>query len=153
MVFGFGKKKKEKEFPEFPKLPPKMPESPRYESPIREMEEPEEMPQEPIPIRKPIFEALPPMREPIVEPIREEMRESVFPETPTRQPVYIKLSKYKSAVKSIKEIHAKLQEAEKTLAQILEIKAKEDAEIEKWREEITSIKNRLMEVDKDLFEA
>jgi len=155
MVFGFGKKKKDREFPEFPRLPPKMPEGPRYESPIQNMEEQEEIPQEPIriPVRKPIFESLSPIREPFMEPLREEMQASVFQETSVRQPVYIKLSKYKAAVKSIRDIHLKLQEAEKILAQIIEIKAKEDEEIEKWREDITSIKNRLMEVDKNLFEA
>lgn len=147
-LFGILKKKK-KEFPEFPKLPTKMPELPKYESPIKEIpEEPEPLR---IPIRKPIFAPLPRLPE-----VREEPREEISTLPPMREaptePVYVKLSKYKAAVKLIKEINARLLEAERTLANLTEVKNKESAEIRRWQEELNSIKTKLMEVDKNLFE-
>ena len=142
-LFGFLKKEQRKEFPAFPKLP----QLPKYESPLKEFKpEPLEEPVS-IPIRKtPVFRPFPSFE----QSFREEM--PVSREAP-REPIYVKLSKYREAVKLIKDINARLQEAEKILSQLTDIKEKENTEIEKWQEEITSIKNKLMEVDKNLFEA
>ena len=147
-VFDFLKKGKKKEFPAFPKLPHRIPQLPKYESPLKEFRAPIEPPTQPI-VKTPIPIRLPPIREPLIrEPFREE---PPIPRSP--QPIYIKLSKYKLAVAKIKEINLKLQEAEKTLSELTEIKVREDAEIAKWQQEIASIKGKLMEVDKNLFEA
>lgn len=136
-VFDFLKKKKE--FPEFPRISPKIPRIPTYESPLKEFKS---APQEEFtfPERKPIFE-LPPV-------VREEI-----PRMQEKQHIFVKLTKYREAVRLVKEINDKLQESEKILSHLLEIEAKEDAEIEKWKEELSSIKTKLMEIDRNLFEA
>lgn len=145
-LFKFLKKEK-KEMPKFPRLPARLPQLPRYESPLKEIGPriPEKV-LEPfkIPVRVP---TLKPATFPSKPPAPEE------PERAVKEPVYVKLSKYRQAVKLIKEINTKLAESEKILAQLTDIKNKQDAEIAKWQEEITSIKNKLMEVDKNLFEA
>lgn len=140
-VFDFLKKKKE--FPEFPRLPAKTPRIPTYESPLKEFKTPEEFT---FPERKPVFELPPVVREEIPRVVREEIPRE-------KQPIFVKLAKYREAVRLVKEINDKLQESEKILSHLLEIEAKEDAEIEKWKEELSSIKTKLMEIDRNLFEA
>lgn len=142
-VFDFLKKKKE--FPEFPRLPAKTPRIPTYESPLKEFKTPEEFA---FPERKPVFELPPVAREEIPRVAREEI-----PRMQEKQPIFVKLTKYREAVRLVKDINDKLQESEKILSRLLEIEAKEDAEIEKWKEELSSIKTKLMEIDRNLFEA
>ncbi len=68
------------------------------------------------------------------------------------KPIYIKIDKYKSAMKTLAEIKARLTEAEKILSNLQKIKNEEDQEFENWRTDIEQIKQRLLSVDKTLFE-
>ncbi len=68
------------------------------------------------------------------------------------EPIYVRLEEYRKAVKNIAMIRDKLDNAEELLTEILQIKKEEDDQISAWHKEITEIKNKLMEVDKDLFE-
>lgn len=69
-----------------------------------------------------------------------------------QKPIYIKIEKYKAAMKTLAEIKARLTEAEKILNNLQKIKNEEDQEFENWRNDIEQIKQKLLSVDEKLFE-
>lgn len=131
----FSRKKK----PELKKLP----DFPTYESQLKSIGErpfPKiEMPASMHPIEEHEFDM--PIRKPAFEPIGQE------------KPLFIKIEKYKAGIKNITEIKTKLAEAETILRNLNKIKAEEAEEIKLWEQDIENIKNKLLEVDKILFEA
>jgi len=119
--------KREKKLPELPPLPPlEEPEFPRYES------------RAPLPK----LPKLPPLR---TQPERREIRN-------TDEPVFVKIDKYKNAVSSLNDIQSKVKEAESAMKKLNELKELEDREMTHWHETIESIKDRLLIIDKKLFE-
>ena len=68
-----------------------------------------------------------------------------------REPVFIKLDKYKDAVEKFGEIKDKVQDIEDTLARIKEIKQREDEELKAWEEEVQMIKEKVANIDSSLF--
>ena len=127
-------------FPEFPKLP-------SYEQEIKPaapifppIEENKPMSEElNIPIRKPTFQ----------KPVEEE---SIKVHPAEEKPVFIKIEKYREALEKLSKIKEELGKVEERLSRIEEIQAKEDKEIESWRNDINSIKQKLLSVDSKLFE-
>ena len=121
--------------PELPKYEPeiKMPEIAQIKSAISESRS---MPSE-IPFRKPL-----PIK------IIEQPQKIVFEE----KPLFVKIDKYKEAINKIDQIKAKLREAEIILDELTKIKDKEDNEFNSWRADINDIKQKLLDVDKNLFE-
>lgn len=69
-----------------------------------------------------------------------------------QKPIYIKIEKYKAAMKTLAEIKARLTEAEKILNNLTKIKNEEDQEFETWRNDLEQIKQKLLSVDQKLFE-
>lgn len=123
-LFSRKKKPEVKKFPDFPS----------YESQLKPFDKPDlgaiPEPGLDIPTRKSSFQ----------KPIGEE------------KPLFVKVDKYRTAVRHIDEIKAKLAEAEKILRNLTKIKAEEEDEIKAWQEDIDDIKNKLMDVDRSLFE-
>jgi len=68
-----------------------------------------------------------------------------------KAPVFIKIDEYKDVVDVLHLIHNKITEAKKTLAQINELKNREDHELSTWHGEITEIEKRVDFIDKMLF--
>lgn len=133
---GLFRKKKPKieSLPEFPKLkesfPSYEPQLPRVEKPS-----PPITPKFRFPETKPVFE------------------EPTFRQKPVSGPLFVKIDKYKAAVKTIDDIKARLNEAEKILRNLNKINDEEQHELSEWQHDITEIKEKLLKVDKDLFEA
>jgi len=143
---GLFSKKQKKELPQFPRLPER-PSFPEYKQQITtpepfKMDLPEIEPEEEvqIPIRKP-------MPRPIAQPMPS------LPSTPSRQqPLFVKIDRYKAAIDALNDIKEKLAEAEDTLSKLNAIKLRESDEIVRWETEISGIKEKLMSIDKNLFE-
>lgn len=135
----FHKKEIKKSLPDFSRLP-ELPKLPSYEPEIKipEINEIKSAITPEIPVRKPQ-----PMR--IMEKQPEKM---VFEE----KPLFVKIDKYKEAIQTIDGIRAKLKEAEIILEELTKIKDKEDQEFNSWRADINDIKQKLLDVDKNLFE-
>lgn len=137
-LFDFGKKKK-KEFKglEKPSFPPL--DIPKFER-----------------TNFPEFEPTPISSSEIDIPVRKPMlpREPMFMEKETRAqgPLFVKISKYKSVLSQMDIIRARLKEAETVLDKLMEIKATEDREIEKWMSDLAEIKEKLISIDNSLFE-
>ncbi|MEK6952979.1 MAG: hypothetical protein AABX29_08250 [Nanoarchaeota archaeon] len=129
--------------PPLPKLPPPIAE-PVYEEPEQEPEyRAPELEEFQLPVRR----SLKPM---LGEPIN---RESFFREPSNdSKPIFVKLEKYKSAINTISELKKKIKEAEDLLSEIEQIKSQEDREISNWQKQVSDIKAKLLEIDRNLFE-
>ncbi len=143
---GLFSKKKKQELPQFPRLPEK-PSFPEYKQQMPSRPrlpeiEPEDNFQ--IPIRRPD------MPRPMPVPPRE--LAPTIPSSPGPQPLFVKIDRYKAAINALNEIKTKLSEAEATLSKLNAIKIREADEIARWENEISVIKERLMVIDKQLFE-
>ncbi len=138
-------RKKEK----LPELPPI--ELPSYEPILEKKEEkPETKPEE-----KPAAEELEiPVRKKIEKPERKE------PEPETREfeiekkegPLFVRIDKYKEALHSLEYIKNRIKEAEHVLDEIDRLRMEEARELEHWKNELKAIKDKLLGIDKKLFE-
>lgn len=68
------------------------------------------------------------------------------------QPIYIRLDKFQTTHGSLQDIKMKMEEIEKTIIKIKEVKEQEDKEIEEWERELQLVKARLESIDTNLFE-
>ena len=149
----FNRKKKEERsalpLPEFPKLPAET-NFPFYDEQLNEKKE-NSMP-------KPSFN----MTE-SYDFEREKDSESQFDEfTPRRspilierkddKPIFVKIDKYKEAVKTIESIRTKIEEAESLMKNLTRLREQEEKELQEWQSNLDDVKQKLMKVDKNLFE-
>lgn len=149
----FSKKKEEKpelpplKFPEFPKEP----KVPRFEPGISPAEaisiKQAVSPKLEIPIRKPMVRrpSAPSMERPAYEPHEEEVQKR-------GQTLFVKIERYKEAAAKMEHIKDKIIEAEKILRKLDEMKRKEDEELIKWHQDLDTIKEKILSVDRSLFE-
>jgi len=156
--------------PEFPRYP-SIPEYARYESQLREPEIPQyNYPEEVLPKLPPppIF----PAKSQWEIPKRSQFKTGIVPETeeftfrmpkeefesplmhkePSSDSIFVKLEDYKKSLENLRNIKERLRQAEKIIAEVVGLKAEEDKQLANWQQEITEIKSKLMEIDKDLFE-
>ena len=68
------------------------------------------------------------------------------------KPIYVKMEQYKSAMTQVDKIKALCNEADKALSSISKLRDEEDRELNKWQEEVDKIKDKILLVDKKLFE-
>jgi len=68
-----------------------------------------------------------------------------------REPIFVKIDKFKEAVESLETINKKIQELNDLMMKIKETRAREEEEITKWEMEIQEIKSRLTIIDQKLF--
>ncbi len=135
----FSKKRSEElELPKFPELPEE-PSFPSYEPEFADREEsPDEFG---IPERRPTFEARD--RAPLFESPE---RRSI------EKPIFVKIEQYKEALDNIDSIKTKVREAEELLSRLDQLRLQEDKELQNWHDNIARIKDKLISVDKKLFE-
>lgn len=68
------------------------------------------------------------------------------------KPLFVKIDKYKEAVNDLEHIKNRLREAEHLLDEIDRIRNEENKELESWRVEINKAKEKLLDIDRKLFE-
>lgn len=137
----FSPKKKDEpkvlsHLPEFPRLSEE-PKFPTYEPQFKQLPEERDVD---IPVRKPVFSP------------RQIDMESSRSSSIEEKPLFVKIDRYKEALSSINDIKNKLKEIESILSKLEEIKSEEDKELATWRDNIDTIKEKLISVDKRLFE-
>lgn len=151
----FSKKKEEKpelpplkfpEFPKEPKVPRYEPVSPAETTAIKQAVSP---PMLEIPIRKPMARRpvtypAAPMEAPY-EPREEEVQKR-------GQTLFVKIERYKEAAAKMEHIKEKIVEAEKILRKLDEMKRREDEELTRWHQDLNTIKEKILSVDRSLFE-
>ena len=68
------------------------------------------------------------------------------------EPLFIKLDTFESALSSFNEIKLRIHEIESLLRNIKEVKMKEEKELNEWEREVQTIKARLEQIDKEIFD-
>ena len=175
----FGKKKKEEKGEELP-LPPAPPRFPEMEEVKRAVSPPkeeffikpmpkmpflqmppslEDFPEAPL-TQKKVIEEIPPKelaREPreikpvrIIQPVMEMERISKL-RTKMKEPIFVKIEKFKDALASFEEIKEDLDNSFELLSKIKETREQEKEEIDNWEKEITEIKERIEDINSKLF--
>lgn len=67
------------------------------------------------------------------------------------EPVFVRIDKYKEALTLFNEIKKKVLEIEQLLRNIMEIKAREENQLQEWEQEILEAKAKLDSIDKTIF--
>ncbi|MBS3072794.1 hypothetical protein J4477_03100 [Candidatus Pacearchaeota archaeon] len=67
------------------------------------------------------------------------------------EPIFVKLEKYEGALSTFNEIRLRIGEIDSMLKDIREVKKREETELEEWENEIETIKARLDQIDKEMF--
>ena len=68
-----------------------------------------------------------------------------------KEPVFVKLDKFKDSVSKFDEIKTKINDIDSTLRKIKEIREKEDHELRAWEEKVQLIKEKVDNIDNSLF--
>jgi len=66
-------------------------------------------------------------------------------------PVFVKIDKFKDAMNNFEVIKKKLQESYSLLEKIKETRAKEEEELTQWAQELNTLKEKLLQIDKKIF--
>ena len=94
----------------------------------------------------------------ILEEKKEEREEIKKPDfkmnTPiaNNEPIFIRIDKFEEAKKKLEEIKKSVREIESTLKKVREAKQREELEIMGWSQEIGQIKDKISEIDSDVFD-
>ena len=147
----FKKKEADNELPPLPELPelPSFPELPK--------EKESTMPSFPafMPSMPQRSSDMGTIKMPSIRPVTMDISEK--PERPEisklKEPIFVKIDKYREAVMNLEMIKKKLQETSNLLEKIKETMAKEEEELDIWVQEINSIKEKIEIIDKKLFSA
>ncbi len=151
------------DLPLFPELPEKEEDSsisissslPALPSPPRSSfnNDLSKIPNRPIPMSpmKPVtLEPLPKLK-PVTMEISEASSVSYPSAAKVKEPVFVKIEKYKDAISSLEAIKKKMQETLGLIDSIRETRAKEDEELNQWISEVESIKEKIDTIDQKLF--
>ncbi len=68
------------------------------------------------------------------------------------KPLFVKVEKYRDSVKTINSIKSKLEEADSIIKNLSRLKEEEKRELQDWQSSLEEIKQKLLKIDKDLFE-
>src|SRR3989344_5812411 len=74
------------------------------------------------------------------------------PQNNSDKPIFIKLENYKEVLTTIESIRKKIRDAESMLGEISRVRNEEDRTLESWKVQVESVKNRLLDIDRKLFE-
>jgi len=142
-LFKKSSERKPLELPELPSLPA-FPEVPNLPERAERREIPSMMPMFPeVPSQqaRPLF----PASTPLIKEIAEEHAEG------PKEPIFIKINKYKEALASFEILKKKVQETAEILEKVKELKQQEELQIEEWQKELEAIKEKLNSIDNKLF--
>jgi len=142
------KKEDKKGLPELPPMKPFV----SFEPPKKE-EITEELPESPKETES-YEEELPALPDKFRFPRMEEPRKITSEFTPSAksEDVYIKIDRFHSARKALNGARAKLKEIDETMRKIRETRLREEQELSFWEKEIGSIKTKVEDVTKNIFE-
>ncbi|MBS3174505.1 hypothetical protein J4440_01360 [Candidatus Woesearchaeota archaeon] len=68
------------------------------------------------------------------------------------KPIFVRMDNYKEALKHLKNLKEKIEDAQNVLAELDSIREEEEIKIEEWRKELQNIKEKMLSIDKHLFE-
>ena len=90
---------------------------------------------------------------PPIEKPTEAIRPSTLAPTVSKEAnVFVNISRFHSAKRALETTKDKLEDIDKLLKRIREIKMREEQELSSWEKELTTIKARITEVTENIFE-
>ncbi len=66
--------------------------------------------------------------------------------------LFVKIDNYKQALHTLEALKAKLEDAEEVFRAFEDIKSQEDEKLETWKRDLQNMKDKLLSIDKELFE-
>jgi len=143
------------DLPEFPEMPSSEQELPAYKASLSDIKEEVEKSDDylDIPKRAPVRRELQRFNAPVQDFVQDE-KADFTPKVArnTGKPLFVKIDQYKAALTAIDLLKHKITEAEVCLKDIENIRSKEDAKLEEWKADIQKLKEKLLEIDENLFE-
>jgi hypothetical protein len=92
------------------------------------------------------------MREPLKKPFTEEIGEKPrMGGVAGTGPVFVRLDKFEDGLKILGETKKQISGIEKNLEDIAKVRAKEEGELQSWRNEVMSVKGQIEKIDRDVF--
>jgi hypothetical protein len=89
-------------------------------------------------------------RQPIsMSPNQEVSPRQIFHED---KPLFIKIDDYEEAIYTLDKIKAKLKESDRILEELTKIREEEERQLEEWKRDLSMVKEKLLTIDKQLFE-
>ena len=70
----------------------------------------------------------------------------------SQNPVFVKIDEYNEAVALINTIKAKVKEANNTLEKFNDLRNKEEAELDQWKNHLDEVDKKVDFIDRTLFE-
>ena len=157
------------DFPEMPRPPLEeekrsLPEFPSYEPTIRDIKQEVSGASRstPAPVAIP---ARVPLQRPTIAAPRPITLSAVtrpsFSGTPTavpsssrgeEKPLFVRIDDYKVALDALHSLKEKIKEAEALLSSVSELRQKEEQHLQKWQQELQTLKSKLLTIDHTLFE-
>ncbi len=67
------------------------------------------------------------------------------------EPVFVRLDKFESSLRTFEKAKKQLSEIEKMLADVEDMKKEEEHQLDSWKSEIMKIKEQIQKVDSDIF--
>lgn len=144
-LFGSKDEKKETQRLDLGSLPP-LPEFPSLESVSGPSYTPT-VSRPPMAPPRPSFEI--PSRAPMPRP---PMPSRAPPISDGEKPLFVKIDKYRNALKAIDNLKSKIREAEGVLAEVSSVRQQEDQKLDEWRKDLRDIREKLLTIDQNLFE-
>lgn len=68
------------------------------------------------------------------------------------KPLFVKIDKYRNALKAIDNLKSKIREAEGVLVEVSSVRQQEDQKLDEWRRDLKDIREKLLTIDQNLFE-
>lgn len=105
-----------------------------------------------IPVRRPeLRPKVAPV--PVTPPVEEESFGGARSEAVSSgKPLFVKIEKYKDALSAMDVLKKKLADVEHVLAEIDKVREDEDKVLDQWKSDVSKIKEKLIDLDSDLFE-
>lgn len=66
--------------------------------------------------------------------------------------LFVKIDNYKQALHTLEALKAKIEDAEEVIRAFEDIKIQEDEKLESWKKDLQNMKDKLLSIDKELFE-
>lgn len=102
-----------------------------------------------IPQRPPMMRPAPPQLRPL------NPRVNVPPVVPSSRtkPVFVKIENYQGALTHMNNLRELVRQGEEVLSELTQIRADEERQLNKWYQDIERVKEKLLSIDKKLFES
>ena len=84
-------------------------------------------------------------------PERREIRAPQLEMSKSREPIFVKIDKYREAMANFELVKKRLEETSSLLDRIKETRKREEEELSQWAEELESIKTKITSIDKKIF--